>query len=125
MPLSETDINLDQAKLPDTLRDLLQLIGLAATVRLLERRGGCSLHVPGRMHSTHHLVMLLGEDTAHKLSTRYSKDRIILPKLDTLLRAARDQEIKKRRMNGESPKVLAEEYWLTDRQIRNICCEHI
>jgi hypothetical protein len=120
MPLSETDINLDQAKLPDTLRDLIEVIGLSATTVLLGHYGGSRLYIPKHPAADNPLIELLGLETVTKLTARYQLCVLEIPKLDAIHRFERDMTIRRRLANGESPRKLSTEYGLTIRHLRRI-----
>jgi hypothetical protein len=116
--------DIDVNRLPRGLAKLIEVIGIAPALRLVERRGGGRLYVPQKLDPGHPLVHLLGVDAAHRLIAQYRACVLEVPKHDCLLRALRDQEIRRRRLQGECAQRLADEYWLSLRHIRRITVEH-
>lgn len=106
--------------LPGILRELVDLIGLAATQKLVERYGGVRLYVPKQFDPEHALVKLIGHTAAAKLVTAFGgQDHFDIPKALSATIAVRNARIKAE--YGElSQRTLALKYDLTERQIRNI-----
>ena len=120
---AENKPQIDTSTLPDMLADLINVIGLAATARLLERCGGRRIYVPKELRDDHPLTLIIGRTAAGRMVDHYNLSTLEIPMHDTLVRAMRDNEIRKRRAGGECIKTLSEECWLSERQIRNICSE--
>lgn len=110
--------------LPPILQDLVELIGLHATMQLVHAYGGVRLYVPKlALESDHTLIRLIGNDAAKKLQAMYGGEpHFDIPKAERALRAVRDADIRNRRLHT-SVRQLALEYHLTERQIRTICGE--
>ncbi len=109
--------------LPDSLREVVDLIGLAATLKLVEHFGGrTQLYVPREIEPDHPIVQAIGITAARKLATVYGADALRnIPRCAEGLRRIRNAEIHARR--GESAAALALEYGLTERQIWTIRAE--
>ena len=106
--------------LPRVLQDFVRLIGLAATMILVEHFGGRRLYIPVNPHPEHHLARLIGLDKLEALSRVYGlEDHFDIPKADRALRALRDQRIRSE-YGPKSASTLAREHGLTERQIWNI-----
>ena len=108
--------------LPASARDLAGLIGLPATLRLVEKWGGTMrLYVPRNIGPDHELARVLGLEAARALSSRYDGDYLpSVPRCADALRAARDRALLRRRAEGASPAALALEFGLTERHVWRI-----
>lgn len=112
------DIDVDD--LPGILRDLVDLIGLTVTLRLVEHYGGVRLYVPVKYDPEHMLVKLLGAPAAQKLIEHYGgEEHFDVPKAERAIRAVRDRKIRAD-YTHKSRRQLAREHRLTERQIGNI-----
>ncbi len=114
--ISEIDIE----DLPGILRDLVNLIGLTGTLKLVEHYGGVRLYVPVKFDPEHRLVKLLGAEAALKLIEAYGgEEHFDVAKAERALRAVRNREIRAEYAH-KSRRQLARERDLTERQIGNI-----
>lgn len=57
--------------LPETLREIAEVIGLEATITLVKARGGTSIYIPAYCKTDHWLAKLLGKEPADKLCAHY------------------------------------------------------
>ena len=107
-----------RACLPPSLAELVDVIGVAATLALAERCGGMRVYVPMEEHlsADHELVKLLGEATARELSRARAKEILDVPHAAAYLRELRDREIRAA-YQAESADRLASRYRLSRRQI--------
>ena len=106
--------------LPRVLQDFVRLIGLAATMILVEHFGGRRLYIPVNPHADHHLAKLVGLDNLTQLSKVYGlEDHFDIPKAERALRHLRDQRIRAE-YGPKSASSLAREHNRTERQIWNI-----
>lgn len=120
MNLAEVDTDL----LPPILQDIVELIGMHATMKLVEHYGGVRLYVPKlELADDHILVRQIGRRAAEKLHTIYGGELIEIPKAERALRAVRNARIRKQRSEGVLVSVVALQNRLTERQIRTICGE--
>ena len=110
--------------LPPILQDLVELIGLHLTMKLVEVHGGTRLFVPKReVADDHPLARLIGSDAAQKLVCTYGgEEHFDIPKAERALRAVRDADIRAKRPHT-SVRLLALENRLCERTIRTICGE--
>ncbi len=115
---------LDTDLLEPILQDIVALIGLHHTMKLVHAYGGVRLYVPVQpLDDEHYLVRLIGAAAAKKLQAMYGGEpHFDIPKAERALRAVRDNEIRAKRPHT-SVRLLALEYRLTERQIRTICGE--
>lgn len=111
--------------LPESLRDVVELIGLAATLKLVEHFGGLiALYVPRDIEPEHPIAVALGITAARKLAAHYGTDCLRnIPRCVNGLRRIRDAEIHARREAGETPARLALAFGLTERQVWAILAE--
>jgi len=106
--------------LPSSLKDLVDVIGLAATQKLVSVYGGLRIIVPVKIPETHPLAELLGLETARKLSEHYALERIDLPNAKAAVQAVRDQKMQEEHRAGVSARKLAFQYRLTERRVWEI-----
>lgn len=107
--------------LPSILQDMAELIGLPATLKLVEAYGGVRLYIPKRFDPDHPLVKLVGHAHAAKLCESYGGElHFDIPRAVAATRAARDARMRNDRALGATHRELALRYVLTERQIRNI-----
>ena len=117
-------VAIDSSLLPPILRDIVDLVGMHPTMKLVEAYGGVRLYVPkGELAEDHYLVRLIGREAAEKLQAMYGGEpHFDIPKAERAMRAVRDARIRAQRP-GTSVRALALEHRLTERQIRTICGE--
>lgn len=110
--------------LPESLRDVVELIGLAATLKLVEHFGGLiALYVPRDIEPEHPIAVAIGITAARKLSDHYGTDCLRnIPRCVAGLRRIRDAEIHARHKT-ESAARLALAFGLTERQVWRILSE--
>lgn len=84
-------------QLPKTARELVEVIGLDATIDLVKMFGGDEITVPGLVDGEARmwdlLVECIGREAAVKLVQRYRENRIYVPMCQAALRMLRNQEI--------------------------------
>jgi len=111
--------------LPASARELAEIIGLPAALRLVEGWGGWSfLYVPKAPGPEHALSRALGHQAALALAAAYGGDYIrSIPRCADAMRLARDRRLLGRRAEGASPAGLALEFGLTERHVWRILAE--
>jgi hypothetical protein len=113
-----TDLSTDL--LPQLLQDFVRLIGLPATMILVEHFGGVRLYIPGNPTPEHRLAKLIGFDNLVSLSKVYGlEDHIDIPKAEAALLQLRDAKIRAE-YGPKSAEVLAREHHLTRRRVLQI-----
>lgn len=111
---------IEAADLPPRLAELAGVIGLAATLRLVEARGGTRVYVPEAANDDHWLMRLIGRGPFERLVAWRPREHVELDRAAGALRAARDRQILAEHQAGASSSALALQYGLTQRQIFNI-----
>lgn len=114
--------NVEARYLPGILREIAELIGLAATLVLVKHYGGIRLYVPKQFDPNHPITKIVGHEASVKLVETYGGiDHFDIPKGEIAVKAARDKQIRAERSGGATHASLAVKFGLTERQIRNIC----
>lgn len=110
--------------LPESLRQLIELVGVAAALSLVSAFAGNVIQIPLRSRPggmmRERLVHLMGEPLAERLIQSYAGERMPIPRCVQALRDARDREIIGAYDAGASVVTLTARYALTERQIRTI-----
>ena len=106
--------------MPGSLGDVVDAIGIDATLLLVESLGGTRVYVPGRMTPQHALVRIIGHRRAYALADQFPGETLDLPRCVSAIRAVRDNAIRAAREDGARPKQLALKHGLTERQIYSI-----
>lgn len=106
--------------LPKVLQEFVRLIGLHATMLLVERFGGLRIYIPLNPTADHQFAQIIGHDNLVKLSQEYGReDHFELPKAARALRALRDAKMRAE-YGPKSLRQLAAEHQLTERQVTRI-----
>ncbi len=108
--------------LPASLTDIADLIGLPATLDLVETWGGVQMYfpLPRSLSDVHPLVQVLGGERAARLCERYGGDDFRIPRALDALRRARDRLIHHEHAQGASARTLALRYRLSERRLWEI-----
>lgn len=112
---------IDQSLLPGILLEISELIGMAATLKLVAKYGGVRLYVPKTLRSDHDLVATIGRELAEYMEERFGGEVLEIPKALLANVALRNVTIKQE-YESLSQRQLALKYHLTERQVRNILC---
>lgn len=111
----------ENIRLPGILQEFAELIGMDATLRIVENYGGVRLHIPKRYYPNHPLAKLIGHANAVKLSEVYGgEEHFDIARCVSAARAARDAFILAERASGATHRELALKHRMTERNIRNI-----
>jgi Mor family transcriptional regulator len=109
--------------LPPMLQEFVRLIGLQATMKMVQAYGGLRIYVPKYPTPDHTYAELIGFDNLVKLSKVFGRqDHFQLPKATRALEAIRNAKIIAD-YGAKPPKTarqLAAEHSLTERQICRI-----
>jgi hypothetical protein len=106
--------------LPKVLQEFVRLIGLPATMLLVERFGGLRIYVPLNPSPDHQFAQIIGLENLQKLSQIYGReDHFELPKAERALKALRNAKIKAE-YGPKSVRELASEHGLTERHVTRI-----
>lgn len=117
--------------LPDTIRQIESVIGLSATIALINEFGGQTMFVPSKeCASWHAIAEVIGNGAMASLARRYGGDELYIARCVDAMRELRDRRIRARfdrLTTGDSPMTagaayaaLVQEHKLSDRQIRKI-----
>lgn len=113
--------------LPQRLQEIVGLIGLQATMRLVERFGGLRIYIPAVATPEHPIAELIGLDAFGKLCEEYSADghglRFELPNARRALNAVRNAQIRDEFAASKSVRELAAEHRLTERHVTRIVAD--
>lgn len=109
--------------LPQLLQDFVRLIGLPATMILVEQFGGRRLYIPAQPTPDHTLAKLIGFDNLQALSGVYGLEAPMdIPRAVAALRHLRNLKIRAE-YGPKSAAKLAREHGLTERQVYSIVGE--
>ena len=109
-------------ELPESLHEVVNLIGLPAMIKMVERFPGIRIFVPRKIKDDHAIVKVIGLELAQKLAKHFDGSEFAVPKAQEALILARNRQI--RRLYGPSTAAqLALMYDLTERQIYRIVAE--
>lgn len=106
--------------LPPLLREFERLIGLRATMALVQGWGGLRVYfpTPDRVTVDHPYVKAIGLDALKKLSREYGGlPHFQLPKAERALQAVRNARIAADYSTNKTARQIAAEYGLTERQV--------
>lgn len=113
-----------QDDLPGTARELVEVIGIDATIDLVKMFGGDDLKIPEVVNGTSRmwgiLVETVGPAAAPKLVQRFAGTVIYIPTCAAALRIHRDREIIRRFDAGEPFDALRREHKITRRHLYRI-----
>lgn len=106
--------------LPDSIQEMIEVIGLQATLLIVEERGGIRLCVPTKVKSDNWLTKLIGTEAMIKLVDYYCGEEVDIPRCASAIKAAQDQKIFEKLKSGVSQAKLAREFGYTERGIRKL-----
>lgn len=106
--------------LPPQMRRLVRLIGMAATLTLLEKRGGVTLRIPINADEAVVLQGILPMAAIVQLCEALGGQRLELPKIDKIVKQLRNLAMQNERKLLSAAQV-ALKYDLCRRQVINIC----
>ncbi len=94
---------INSLSLPESLRGLIECIGEAAALKLIEWRGGTYLCVPKQVDQDNPLFDMLGATAFAKLVDWYSGETVMLPKNDAVMRQMKHALIRQMRFEEKLP----------------------
>ncbi|NWO05549.1 MAG: hypothetical protein HLX50_07555 [Alteromonadaceae bacterium] len=113
-------MSVEEDLLPESMAELVDIIGLPAVLKLMEARGGTEFWVPERITHQHPLVDDIGTEAAQTMSEYMPLERIKVPRGAAIRREIRNRAIRRERFEGAKLAELALRYGMTDRQVLNI-----
>lgn len=106
--------------LPESLQELVGLIGLPATMAIVKRWGGLRIKIPSHYHDDHAIVKVAGRTAMVKMVGAYAGCNLYIPRALRAINALRNIDIATRLEGSESAAMLALEYNLCERMIWKI-----
>lgn len=100
---------------PGSLQDIAELIGVAATLRLVDAYGGSVLYVPMSLEPGHRLVQAIGPKAAEEMVRIYGAEKVEIP----VLRIARSRKALITGAEGKTREV-ARRLGVTERWVRMV-----
>lgn len=112
--------NLNTELLPASIKELIDVIGVPASISIVEERGGVRLCVPKKANPEHWLNKLIGEESFKALVDYYQGEEIEIPRCVEALRGYKEQQILHASRQGASNAQLAQQFGYTERGIRKL-----
>jgi Mor family transcriptional regulator len=110
--------------LPPRLQKMVSLIGLPATMLLVEHFGGLRIYMPATPTPEHPFAELIGFDNLVRLCQEIAidgvGDRFLLPRAQRALIAVRNAKICAEYRDGKSARMLAADHRMTERHVERI-----
>ena len=108
--------------LPRLAREMIEVMGELATMKLVHEMGGLRLVVPGwplkRPSSRYqHLEEIVGPEAAQAFATRWGNIEVQVPMAKKALMRLRDRSIVEAYAKGVQPPELARRYGITERHV--------
>lgn len=103
--------------LPQSAKDLVELIGLEAALELIKARGGTQVRLPKTATPDHYLTGIIGFEALETLCTVYSGDTLAPPRCVNALRALRDAALLRDKREGHTIAALALKNHMTERGV--------
>lgn len=107
-------------KLPPVAVALESIIGRRLTLALASSLGAGMIYVPKRPKPCHKLTQIIGLAATFKLAKTFGGCSIRIPVCDQARKASRNAEIWRLAAEGMTQVQLAQEFDITQRQVRNI-----
>lgn len=82
--------------LTQALAELVDTIGLTATVKLVRVYGARALYIPKHLDDRHEITLRIGREAADRLGAAYGGTQLLMPPECTLLVELREREIVRR-----------------------------
>ena len=116
-----TTHNTQTSHLPESIQEIVDVIGLNATLLLVQERGGISMHVPTKAKEENWIAKLIGFDEMKKLVCVFAGETIHIARCAAAIKQAQHEEIFiKHIQRGISQSKLAREYGYDERSIQRL-----
>lgn len=109
--------------LPESLREVLELVGLAGVMLLVERFGGVRIFIPKQVGREHVLVWTLGWEMARLLCRHFGGETINVPRASRAMQSLRNRHLVARHRQGATVRELAQSSGLTERRVYAILAQ--
>lgn len=106
--------------LPESLRDIAEIIGLPKALGLAERLGGTRIRVPVKYRDDHYIVPIIGHKAWSKFWYEFQGQHMDLPRNQAYLRNIRNQQICTAYYQNKTAREIALAYKLTERSVYKI-----
>jgi len=106
--------------LPETVKEMVEIIGLTSALALVALRGGEQLAIPKKCNPNHWLQEAIGVDAFNKMVKYYSGETFEIPRCCKAIRAVTHHHIIEESEQGVSSALLARRHGYTQRGIRKI-----
>lgn len=120
-------------RLPASVREVAEVIGFDATMRLIELLprvrpkchpgGRVRIYVPRGMADDHRMVQIIGREAADRLARVFGGEEICLAVCAATQRAKRNAEIRRMVAEGATPTTIAAHFRISARQAQNVVRE--
>lgn len=111
---------IDIDELPESLRDLTDIIGLESTLKLATLFPGVPLYIPSHSRADHPIATVIGEEKFSKLVYYYEGDTIKLAKIDAVDRQIRHKRVRILKERGMTNREIAIELKYSQRHIERL-----
>lgn len=112
------------SNLPESVRQLVEVLGIGPAMALVRAYGGTTVYVPARDRAdgetARTLARIIGESLAGELINRYSGERLYVPRCADALRDWRAMQIQSAYDRGGRVADIARRHALSERQIWTI-----
>lgn len=109
--------------LPESLRDIAEIIGLPKALGLAERLGGTRIRVPVKYRDDHYIVPIIGHKAWSKFWYEFQGQHMDLPRNAAYLRSLRNQQICVEYYGKYTAGKIALRYQITERSVYKIVSE--
>ncbi len=102
------------------MEELIEILGGDAANLFITAFGGQVINIPANVYPAHRIAVAIGFDAALKLSSRWGKLSVSVPKRSSINLQDRNFKIKADRLRGMTLNELALKYQITSRQVSSI-----
>ena len=106
-------------QLPDSIREMAEIIGLNNALAVVSLCGGNSLYIPKTVNKKHWLIQVVGLEAMQTLCNYYQGDTLELPRCSNAIQWITRQSIIRDSDTMTAPG-LARKYGYTERGIRKV-----
>lgn len=107
-------------ELPQSLREIAEVIGLPIALKIAEQIGGIRIRVPVKFTTDHYLARLIGQELWPDFWQMYQGQHMDLPRNADYLRSVRNQQIVAEYYGEKTAREIALKYQTTERNVYKI-----
>ena len=122
--MKELSSSLNPDLLTRNMRDIVEVIGIRATIRLVSSHGGTRIFMPSRYKTNNSLAAVIGDANVKKLWEVYQGEHVMIDRCEKALLFQRDQEIIAMLNNKIKVADIARKFGLTEMRIYQIQKQH-